>query len=199
LAPSAFAVRDGRAGAHPVATTQVDRAASFTRLANDHLDTAYALAAVILGDPTEAQDATHDAIEKAWRAWPSLRSVDLFAPWFQRILVNCCRDRLRRRRRSTKRDAARRVELSEHEIGSHDADPSTRAAERDAIARVLDDLKADERIVIVLRFFLDLSVEEIANRLGVPLGTVKSRLHRGIGHLRAAYDAAERTSSEITR
>lgn len=199
LSSPSFAFRDGGGIARPLATNPIDRASSFTQLADDHLDAAYGLAAVILGDPIEAEDATHDAIEKAWHAWPTLRSVDAFAPWFQRILVNCCRDRLRRRRRTAQFDAARRAHAPDPFVGVDSADAFSRSAERDAIERVLHRLTADERIAVVLRYYLDLQVDEIADRLGVPAGTVKSRLHRGIEHLRAAYDAAERTMPERSR
>ena len=59
----------------------------------------YRLARAILGDPAEAEDATHDAFELAWKRWHTLRDPDLLDAWFGRIVVNVCRDRLRRRRR----------------------------------------------------------------------------------------------------
>ena len=71
------------------------RAAAFARLADAHLDASYRLARAILRDPAEAQDATHDAFVQAWRKWSTLRDVDRFQQWFDRILVNTCRDRLR--------------------------------------------------------------------------------------------------------
>ena len=76
------------------------RVASFDTLARRNLDSApYRLAALILRDPVEAQDATHDAFVQAWQKWSSLRDLDRFDAWFGRILVNVCRDRLRRGRR----------------------------------------------------------------------------------------------------
>ena len=72
-----------------------ERAEAFLRLADDHLDAAYRLARAILHDATDAQDATHDAVERAWRKWSTLRDPARFEPWFDRILVNTCRDRLR--------------------------------------------------------------------------------------------------------
>ena len=71
------------------------RAAAFTRLADEHLDKAYRLARAILRDETEAQDAAHDAFVQAWRKWDTLRDPARFEQWFDRILVNACRDRLR--------------------------------------------------------------------------------------------------------
>ena len=75
-----------------------DRAAAFVRLADEHLDAAYRLARAILRDPSEAQDATHDALLQAWRKWSTLRDPSRFEPWFDRILVNLCRNRLQQLR-----------------------------------------------------------------------------------------------------
>jgi RNA polymerase sigma-70 factor (ECF subfamily) len=184
--------------ARPV-TAAVDRSASFTQLAEENLDASYALAAVILGDQTDARDATHDAVVKAWRAWPTLRSADAFEPWFQRILVNSCRDRLRRRSRRTRLDALTFADGQEHDLPSPERDPYARTADRDALEAALQQLNVDERIVVVPRYFADLPIDEIAARVDAPVGTVKSRLHRGIAHLRAAYDAGERSPSEAAR
>ena len=173
----------------------LDRATAFRGLSDDHLDDAYRLASVILGDRTEAEDATHDAVERAWRSFSSLRSPDAFGAWFQRILVNVCRDRLRRRKPNLRLDAVEPSSLDriESQLGASQVDAFAGTAERDALERALARLDADQRIVIAMRFFLDLQVEEIARRLGAPPGTVKSRLHRGIRELRAAYDAVARS------
>jgi RNA polymerase sigma factor (sigma-70 family) len=72
-------------------------------------------------------------------------------------------------------------------------------AERDALARALEQLSDDQRVVITMRFYLDLEVEEIARRLGTRSGTVKSRLHRSLRLLRAAWYAAERRAVEESR
>ena len=69
-----------------------------------------------------------------------------------------------------------------------DADPALAVAERDRLARELDRLPMDQRMVVVLRFFLDLPMPEVADVLGIPLGTAKSRLHRGLGGLRQALE-----------
>jgi len=79
--------------------TMDDRATAFAALLDRGLDTHYRLAAVILGDPVEAEDAVHDAAVVAWRGFASLRERDRFEAWFGRILVNGCRDRLRVRKR----------------------------------------------------------------------------------------------------
>src|SRR6185369_926201 len=69
------------------------RAAAFARLADEHIDKSYHLARAILGDATVA----HDAFVQAWRKWETLRDPARFEHWFDRILVNACRDRLRTR------------------------------------------------------------------------------------------------------
>ncbi len=76
-----------------------DQVAAFRRLADSHLDAAYRLARAILRDTTDAQDATHDAFVQAWRKWSTLRDPARFDQWFDRILVNTCRNRMVRSRR----------------------------------------------------------------------------------------------------
>ena len=80
-------------------SASTDRQEAFAALADRHLEAAYRLAGVILGDPFEAEDATHDAVVTSWRGYAKLRDPDRFEAWVQRILVNTCRDRLRRRGR----------------------------------------------------------------------------------------------------
>jgi RNA polymerase sigma-70 factor (ECF subfamily) len=168
----------------------VDRAEMFTQLAERHLDSSYRLASLIVGDLVEAEDATHDALVRAWRSWPSLRDPSRFEAWFQRILVNACHDRLRGRRRYSQK-----VSVQEPLV----ADATGTTAEREALLAALRTLSVQHRTVVVLRYYEDLSVEEIADRVRAPAGTVKSRLHHGLRALRAAYDAAERAAREVQR
>jgi RNA polymerase sigma-70 factor (ECF subfamily) len=165
------------------------RAIAFVRLTADRLASCYRLATVILGDPVEAEDATHDAAVRAWERWGSLRDPDRFDAWFGRILVNECRDRLRRRR--TRPPAA---ELTErYHAGRRLGDGTQAIAERQALAQAIAELEPDHRIAIVLHYYLELSAEQIAERTGARVGTVKSRLHYGLKALRAAQDASART------
>jgi RNA polymerase sigma-70 factor (ECF subfamily) len=83
------------------------------------------LAAVILGDPVEAEDATHDAALRAWERWGSLRDPDRFDAWFGRIVVNECRDRLRRRRLRPLS-----IQLQEDRAGARLGDDTDAVAER---------------------------------------------------------------------
>ncbi len=168
------------------------RALLFGQLADRHLASSYRLAALLLGSEIDARDATHDAAVIAWERFAGLRDHERFEAWFQRILVNVCRDRLRRRRR---------VRVLPMDDVSEPAVPDGIAglAERDALRRAVLALSPDHRTVVVLRYFADLSIEEVAERTGEPLGTVKSRLHYALDALHAAYDAANRVSGEVVR
>jgi RNA polymerase sigma factor (sigma-70 family) len=88
-----------------------ERGAAFLRLADGHLDAAYRLARAILRDPGDARDATHDAFVQAWRKWSTLRDPARFEQWFNRILVNTCRNRLQHVSRWRTRDISAEVPL----------------------------------------------------------------------------------------
>ena len=159
------------------------RAAAFVRLADEHLDQAYRLARAILRDPAEAQDATHDAFVQAWRKWETLRDPARFEPWFDRILVNTCRNRLRSRR-WVATDISAEVALATGDHASH-------AEDRDVIGTAIAALSPDHQLVVALRYYRDLTVDDIARRLGIPAGTVQSRLHYALKRLHDAIDAAD--------
>jgi RNA polymerase sigma-70 factor (ECF subfamily) len=171
---------------------EATRDAAFATLADRHLDRAYRLASVLLGSELEAQDAVQDAATSAWARFADLRDRARFDAWFDRILVNGCRDRLR---------ARRRVTFVELEAVPHPAvqDDTRQAGERDALLRALAQLPADQRLAVSLRYFGDRSLEEIAELTAERVGTVKSRLHYGLQALRAAYEAAGRVPGEGSR
>ena len=166
-----------------------DDAASFADLVTAQLDRSYRLATVILGSAMEAEDAVGDAALAAWRSRGRLREQDRFEAWFARIVVNCCRDRLRARRRQP---VAEMLALDSAAMSAGlGADFRDGVHQRDALSRAFETLEPDERIVLVLRFWQDLAVDDIAARIGIPSGTVKSRLHHATGRLRAALTAGE--------
>ena len=172
------------AESRPIAVEQpTERAQAFLRLADDHLDAAYRLARAILHDSTDAQDATHDAFEQAWRKWSTLRDPARFQPWFDRILVNTCRDRLRSGRRQPT-DISVEVAIS---VG----DPFAQAHDRDLLGNAIAALPPEHRVVIALRYYRDLTVETIASILDIPAGTVHSRLHYALKRLHAVLDAGD--------
>lgn len=157
---------------------------TFVDLAERVLDDAYRLAGYLLSDATEAQDAVQDALTRSWQAWPTLRDQDRFEPWFDRILVNVCRDRLRKRR-------GVRIEELDDELAIYTDDPFRASLARNEVDKLMHVLNPDQRVVVGLRFWKDLSLQQIADLLGVPLGTVQSRLHYS---LRALREEAERTT-----
>jgi RNA polymerase sigma-70 factor (ECF subfamily) len=161
----------------------------FERLSGRGLDRCYSLAGYLLGDATAAEDATQEAMARAWRARRTLRDSEAFEGWLDRILVNTCMDQMRRRRV---------VKFVDIEAGEEvpAADPFRAFLARDEIGRALDVLTPEQRVVVVLRFWRDLPVDEIAIRVGCPPGTVKSRLHSAIAALRGRM---ERDVREVQR
>jgi RNA polymerase sigma factor (sigma-70 family) len=161
-----------------------DRTAVFLRLADDEIARGYRTAGYILGNAAEAEEATQDAILHAWMAWPSMRDPERFGPWFERILVNTCLDRIRRRHGVRLVNLDRAPEL-------RGADPFAAGLARDEIGRAIGALPAEQRVVVVLRFWRDLSLQEIADRLTLPLGTIKSRLHYAMRAMRSTLGPDE--------
>jgi RNA polymerase sigma-70 factor (ECF subfamily) len=159
------------------------RAAAFIRLADEHLDKAYRVARAILHDPAEAQDATHDAFVQAWRKWETLRDQTRFEQWFDRILVNTCRNRLRASRWQATDISA--------EVAAASGDPFGQSHDRDVLGNAIVALSPDHQVVVALRFYRDFTIDDIAVRLGIPAGTVQSRLHYALQRLHVAIDAAE--------
>jgi RNA polymerase sigma-70 factor (ECF subfamily) len=147
-------------------------------LAGASLDRAYRLAGLILRDQHEAEDATQDALMRAWRAADTLRDPAGFEAWFDRILVNVCRDRLRRRGK------VRLIAIDDAGPMPSQRDPFRTVLERDEVLRALDGLDDDLRIVLLLHYWADLTLDAVAARVGWPVGTVKSRLHRGLARMR---------------
>lgn len=179
---------DLEAGTSAPARDLPRREATFQALANEHLDRAYRMARAILRDTVEAQDATHDAFVQAWRRWETLRDPDRFEPWFERILINTCRNRLRARRWHA-------TDISS-ELALVSADHAGAAENRQLIGAAIASLSPDHQIVVALRFYRDLTVADIAARLGVPAGTVQSRLHYALKRLQVAIESADAHGSD---
>jgi len=186
---AASAVSDGaaRGESRTTAAPQAwrrQRLEAFAAFDDSRLLQGYRLATLILRDRDEAEDATQEAIARAWSGWGTLRDRSRFDAWFDRILVNVCRNRMRHVRtiRVVALDAA-------FDVPAADSHGSTMA--RLALEPAFARLSPDQRIIVVLRFWRDLSVEEIAERLGIPAGTVKSRLHYALRSLRAAIESSE--------
>jgi RNA polymerase sigma factor (sigma-70 family) len=175
------ALSEGIGLLEPVAGTgERDSGEAFRQLSTGQVRSAFRLAFAILGDALEAEDAAQDAFTSAWRQRSTLRDTDRFEAWFGRILVNVCRDRLRKRARARRLPSTEADELL--------ADPWDAALNREALGQALAALDPDRRVIVILRFWTDLAVDDIAERLGIPAGTVKSRLHSSMRQLRAALE-----------
>lgn len=152
------------------------------------------IARLILRDEHAAQDAVQDALVAAWRDIRGLRDPERVEAWLRRILVHVCNDRARRiRRRAVHELQGDVVDL--HILEPHtDEVPSQRIEERDRLERALARLPAHQRAVLVLTYYLDLSLAESAQTLAIPMGTTKSRLKYARLALRAAIEADERSA-----
>jgi RNA polymerase sigma-70 factor (ECF subfamily) len=145
----------------------------------------FAVAQRILRDYHRAEDVTQQAIVLIWRKLPKLADPDRFDGWAYRIVVNACYAEARRNRRAP---------VGVHLLETDDAegDSQVSVAERDMLERAFDRLPPEQRAVLVLQYYLELGHPEIAELLGIPLGTVKSRASSGRNALRAALEADAR-------
>jgi RNA polymerase sigma-70 factor (ECF subfamily) len=180
-----------------VQTELVDRARrgdreAFAVLAGGAVDRLYAIARLILRDTELAEDATQEALVRAWRDLPSLRDAERFDAWLYRLVVRASADIGRHRRRWRAEIAVLRTEPAE-------SDRTSELADRDQVERGLRRLSDAQRTILTLHFYLGLSPSEAAEALAIPVGTAKSRLHYAIEALRAAVAADERTSSGVLR
>jgi RNA polymerase sigma-70 factor (ECF subfamily) len=133
---------------------------------------------LILGDRAAAEDVVAEAFLRVWERIGRFDSSRPFAPWFYRIVVNLAIDDRRRRARAQSDTLA-------PETAEDDPDLPAREARADLEAQ-LRALPPDERVVLVLRYYHDLDERSIADVVGCPLGTVKSRLHRARERLRVS-------------
>jgi RNA polymerase sigma-70 factor (ECF subfamily) len=166
-----------------VAAQRGDQAA-FASLAALEIDRLHAIATLILRDMDLAQDAVQEALIRCWRQIRSLRDIGSFDGWLRRILIRAVADEASRRRRFAASVQMLRVE-------PHD-DRAPAIAEREQLERAFARLSVEHRAVVVLRHYADLPLAEVAEILGIPLGTTKSRYHYAMAGLRAALEAEDR-------
>jgi RNA polymerase sigma-70 factor (ECF subfamily) len=162
---------------------------AFASLAVAVGDRLHAVAHRILRDISLAEDATQQALLNVWRDLPQLRDPARFEAWSYRLLVRACYAEARRTRRWTPN--LRLLPADEPAV----ADGTSLVNDRDQLERGFRRLSIDHRAVVVLHHYLGLSLEEVAESLGVPIGTVRSRLHHAMRGLRAALDADARPAS----
>ena len=160
--------------------------AAFMALVRPRSDHNFAIAQRILRDVDRAEDALQDAVVIAWRDLRGLRDPDRFDAWLRRLLVNVCIRHASRERRRTVRLTVLPVD------GPAAPDELTSIADRDQLDRGFRRLPPEQRAVLVLHHFLGYAPGEIAEILGVPPGTARSRLHNAHRAIRAALDADAR-------
>ncbi len=164
---------------------QGDREA-FAVLAGRAVDRLHAIARLILRDADLAEDATQEALVRAWRDLPTLRDAERFDAWLYRLLVRACADAGRHRRRW-------RAEITVLHTEPVEPDRTAELADRDQLERGLRRLTEAQRTILVLHYYLGLSLIEAADALDIPVGTAKSRLHYAVEALRSAIAADERS------
>jgi RNA polymerase sigma-70 factor, ECF subfamily len=167
---------------------------AFASLAVAAGDRLHAVAHRILRDIDLAEDATQQALLAIWRDLPQLRDPARFDAWSYRLLVRACYAEGRRSHTWTPNMRL----LSSDEPTQ--ADAAKAVADRDQLERGFRRLSIDHRAVVVMHHYLDMPLEQVADTLGIPAGTARSRLHHAMRGLRAALDADARpTAREATR
>ena len=165
--------------------SQGDREA-FASLAASLVDRCYAIAYRILRDPGRAQDASQQALLGAWRDLGTLRDPDRFDAWLHRLVVNACYAEARGQRRWVAR-----IRVLEMDPPTS-PDIARSVAARDDLDHAFLGLTPEQRAVVVLHHHLGYPLTEIAATLGIPVGTVRSRLHYAVQQLRTVLDAEGR-------
>jgi RNA polymerase sigma-70 factor, ECF subfamily len=151
------------------------------------------VASAILGNDADVADALQETLVSIWRELPRLRTIERFPAWADAILVNACRLVLRRRSRTR----ARLVPLVDDEPATGERLPTTESpegdvADREHFGRAFETLPVEARAILVLHHLEGRSVAAIGETLGVPPGTVKSRLFAARRDLERALDAEDR-------
>lgn len=160
--------------------------AAFIDLVRSRSDRLFAIAQRILRDIDRAEDALQEALVIAWRDLRGLRDPDRFDAWLHRLLVRVCIVQATRERRRTANLRVLPVD------GPAAPDELLTIAERDELERGFRRLTAEQRAILVLHHFLGYPPSEIADTLGIPAGTARSRLHNAHRAMRAALEADAR-------
>jgi RNA polymerase sigma-70 factor (ECF subfamily) len=157
--------------------------AAFTELVDMYGDRCYAIAYRILRDTERAQDAVQSAFLLCWRELPRLRDPERFSVWLHRLVVNSCYEEYRRYKRWSSNIRALPLD------GPEGPDSIASVADRQALEQAFGQLSPEHRAVVVLHHHVGMPLATIAEVVGVPLGTVKSRLFHATRILRTALGA----------
>ena len=160
-------------------------AEAFQALVHECADRLYAIAHRILREPDRAEDALQQALIRIWEDLPGLRDPAKFDAWTYRLVVHASYREAKRERRWTSRVREITVEPAE-------SDCTQTVIDRDELDRAFRRLTPEHRAVLVLRYFIGQPIDEVAETLGIPVGTAGSRLHYAVRSLRAAFEADAR-------
>lgn len=166
------------------AAVRGDRGA-FELLVEPYLAVALGAARLITGNESDAADAVQDALLASWQSLDGLRNPEVFAAWFRKIVI-----------RSSTRCVQRRRHLVEIDLESQETTDSINSVEREfdlrQLARAFARLDPKDRALLTIHHYWQLPVAESAQLLGLPQGTVRSRVHHALKRLRAGFDAEAR-------
>ncbi len=166
---------------------------AFTQLVKVSLRRLTGVANLILRDSELAQDAVQDACLMAWRDLRALRDLDAWDAWLHRLTVRACYKVARKERRRSMVE----LHVMPARRSADERDISTDVVDRDWLARELGRLDIDQRAVLVLHYYLDLPVAQVAEILDIPYGTAASRLHRGLEALRTSMRPGAEVDSDL--
>ena len=159
---------------------------AFVDLVRVRVDRLFAIAQRILRDVDRAEDALQDALVIAWRDLRGLRDPDRFDAWLHRLLVHSCLTHAARERRRVANLRALPID------GPAGPDDTLTVADRDQLERGFRRLPPEQRAILVLHHYAGYAPSEIAETLGIPPGTARSRLHHAHRAMRAALEADAR-------
>jgi RNA polymerase sigma-70 factor (ECF subfamily) len=162
---------------------------AFAHLAKASSPRLKGVANLILRDSDRAEDALQDALLLAWRDIRALRDPDAWDAWLRRLTVHACYKAAKKERRRSRIE----LHITPDAGTARTPDASVDVAEREWVLQELGRLDIDRRTVLVLHYYLDLSLPEVAEILDIPYGTVASRLHRGLDAMRTSMRTAQRT------
>jgi RNA polymerase sigma-70 factor (ECF subfamily) len=179
----------------PIDPGLIDRAragdhAAFTELVHEATGKLRRIAGRILADPDTAEDVLQTALMTIWRELPRLRDSACFDGWAYRIVVNACYEEAPR---------SRRWMAADRELPADRADPSDHSrtlADRDELERAFRAIPPDQRAVFVLHHHVGMPLVLVAESLGIPNGTARSRLHYATRALRAAFESGRRERTD---
>jgi RNA polymerase sigma-70 factor (ECF subfamily) len=159
---------------------------AFAALIGPRADRVLRTARAIVGDEAGAHDATQNALVSAWINLPRLKDATKFDAWINRVLRNECLQTLRQRRR------VREIDLSTAELAGDRSvtapDPSSATLETAAVKGAFRRLSVDDRMILLLHHLHAMPIEDVATRLGIPVGTAKSRLWKARRALERALE-----------